>query len=240
MADRSFTILSTGSTIINEFLDSQNRDHHTSSIVEVVPFIKIVLNSDEHTRNQILSYAGKSQFVVFTSANAVKAVTAVLHTVPDWKIYCVGIETKKRVTSFFGEPAILDYAGNAEDLSKKIIQHKEKQIVFFCGDQRRDVLPHKLKDYGIQLQEVNVYRTLLSPVRLTKNFDAILFFSPTAVTSFFSVNTLSSQTILFALGETTAAALRSASKNEVILSPRPDKESLLQMAIAYGRSHPIS
>lgn len=240
MADHRFTILSTGSMAMEESPVAENGNHPASGIVEVIPFIKLVLNSDEHTKEQILAYAGQSLIVIFTSANAVRAVTAVLDTVPDWKIYCVGSVTKKQVDSFFGASVILGHAGNAEDLSEKIIQCQVKQAVFFCGDQRRDVLPYKLKEHGIHLQELAVYQTLLTPVQLTKNFDAILFFSPTAVTSFFSMNTLSSQTILFALGETTATALRSASKNEVLLSPGPDKESLVKMAIEYGQSHPIS
>ena len=239
MADRQFTILSTGSMAMDESLMAANGSHPASLIVEVIPFIKIVLNSDEHTRDQILACAGQPLICIFTSANAVKAVRVVLDTVPDWRIYCVGSVTKKQVVSFFGESAILNYAGNAEDLSEKIIQGCVKQAVFFCGDQRRDVLPDKLKEHGIVLQELTVYQTLPTPVRVMENFDAILFFSPTAVASFFSMNTPSSKTILFALGETTAKALRGASKNEVLHSPRPDKESLVKMAIEYGQSHPM-
>ena len=90
------------------------------------------------------------------------------------------------------------------------------------------------------MQELVVYQTQATPVRLKKEYDAVLFFSPTAVTSFFSINTLSQQTVLFALGGTTAGALRRFSNKEVMLSPAPDKASLFQMAIAYGQSHPIT
>ena len=239
MTDRLFSILSTGSMVINESLTpiagpDKNR-------VDVIPFIKIDLNTDTDTRGRIQACARQKLIAVFTSANAVKAVTAVLQNPPDWKIYCVGSETKKSVASFFGEPAILDYAGNAEGLSEKIIQQRLlKEAVFFCGDQRRDLLPDKLRAHGIRLRELVVYQTKLTPMRVTKSYDAILFFSPTAVQSFFSLNTPSSKTILFALGETTAASIRSASDNEVRLCPKPDKRALLQMAVEYGQSHPIS
>lgn len=237
MADR-FSILSTGSLVINESLVSAA---HPAARVDVIPFIKIVLNEDKDTRGEILADARQALTVIFTSTNAVRAVTNVLQHPPDWKIFCVGSETKKRVTSFFGESAVMDYAGNAEELSEKIIRAGQvKEAVFFCGDQRRDILPDQLRAAGISLKELALYQTLLTPVRLTKTYDAVLFFSPTAVTSFFSLNTPSSKTILFALGETTANAIRNLSDNEVLLSPKPDKTALLQIAIDYGSTHTIS
>ena len=237
MADR-FSILSTGSLVINESLVSAA---HPAARVDVILFIKIVLNEDKDTRGEILADARQALTVIFTSTNAVRAVTNVLQHPPDWKIFCVGSETKKRVTSFFGESAVMDYAGNAEELSEKIIRAGQvKEAVFFCGDQRRDILPDQLRAAGISLKELALYQTLLTPVRLTKTYDAVLFFSPTAVTSFFSLNTPSSKTILFALGETTANAIRNLSDNEVLLSPKPDKTALLQIAIDYGSTHTIS
>jgi uroporphyrinogen-III synthase len=242
MPDRGFTILSTGSAGLNEsrITDKTHPGSLRSVTFEEIPFIKIVLNTDAETRDQILFYAGKSIEVIFTSANAVRAVVSVLQDKPDWKIYCVGSETRKRAALFFGASAIMDQAGNAEGLAGKIILQKPKELIFFCGDQRRETLTEKLEESGIGLQEVIVYQTQLTPVKLTKSYDAILFFSPTAVASFFSMNNPSTQTILFALGSTTASALKNAGKNEVVISAKPDKEFLLQMAVAYGHTHPIT
>ncbi|MDP4128744.1 MAG: uroporphyrinogen-III synthase [Bacteroidota bacterium] len=240
MPDRPFTILSTGSASADENRTAEKGNYPLSVVVEEIPFIQITLNSDEHTRNEVMSFAGQTQVVVFTSANAVKAVSAFIHRRPDWGIYAVGSVTRKQIVSFFGEAAILSTAKNAEELSGKIIQDQVRRAVFFCGDQRRDVLPDKLNEHGIHLQELVVYRTCATPVQLEKDFDAILFFSPTAVTSFFSINSIPRRTVLFALGETTAQILRSFSNNELLICPNPDKKSLLKMAIDYGRSHPIS
>lgn len=242
MPDRRFTILSTGSAGLNEsrITDKTHPGSLRSITFEEIPFIKIVLNTDAETRDQILFYAGKSIEVIFTSANAVRAVVSVLQDKPDWKIYCVGSETRNRAALFFGASAIMDQAGNAEGLAGKIILRKPKELIFFCGDQRRETLTEKLEESGIGLQEVIVYKTQLTPVKLTKSYDAILFFSPTAVASFFSMNNPSTQTILFALGSTTASALKNAGKNEVVISAKPDKEFLLQMAVAYGHTHPIT
>ncbi|HEY4154120.1 MAG TPA: uroporphyrinogen-III synthase, partial [Puia sp.] len=189
MPDRVCTILSTGSLMFGESPVPANRNAGIPGIIEEVPFIKIILNTDENTRGQILSYSRQSLAAVFTSANAVRAVTAALDDIPDWDIYCVGNETRKQVACFFGSTRILGAAGNAEGLAERIVpQEGEKKIVFFCGDQRRNVLPDKLNEKGIEWQELVVYQTRHTPVRLTKNYDAILFFSPTAVASFFSIN----------------------------------------------------
>lgn len=239
MADRPFTILSTGSLGPPGNRGSEKEDHPGSIVIEDIPFIRIVLNSDEHTRYQVLALAEEKRVVVFTSANAVAAVGGIIRNKPDWNIYCVGNFTRKRAEAAFDEARIAGTERNADDLAVKMIGDKVKRAVFFCGDQRRDVLPDKLKEFGIPLQELVVYQTQATPVRLKKVYDAVLFFSPTAVTSFFSINTLSRQTVLFALGGTTAGALRRFSSKEVMLPPAPDKASLFQMAIAYAQLHPI-
>lgn len=241
MSDRRFTILSTGSAglIETRITDKSHPGSLRSVVFEEIPFIKIVLNMDDETRDKVLFYAGKSLYAIFTSANAVRAVISVLQNTPEWKIFCVGSETRKRAALFFGASAILDHAGNAEGLAGKIILQKLTQAIFFCGDQRRDTLPEKLNAAGIILQELIVYKTQLTPVKLTKTYDAILFFSPTAVASFFSMNSTAPQAVLFALGTTTASALKNACRNEVVISARPDKGFLLQMAVAYGQTHPI-
>ncbi len=242
MPDRRFTILSTGSAGLTEtrIAEKTNPGSLRSIVFEEIPFIKIVLNTDDDTREKIQFYARKSLYAIFTSANAVRAVVSVLRNIPEWKIFCVGSETRKRAALFFGASAILDHAGNAEGLAGKIIQQKPTQAVFFCGDQRREVLTEKLNESGIMLQELVVYRTQATPIKLTKTYDAILFFSPTAVVSFVSMNCIAPHAVLFALGTTTASALKKACKNEVVISPKPDKEFILQMAIAYGQTHPIT
>ena len=231
--------MSTGSLAVNEGLVSANGP--AAGRVDVMPFIKIVLNEEEAIRNRILSFAAQTHHVIFTSTNAVKAVTDVLTHPPRWEIFCVGGETTKRAAAFFGQPAIRGHAPNAGELSEKIIlEGQVKEAVFFCGNQRRDILPERLRAAGIRLEELTVYQTLLTPVKLTKNYDAVLFFSPTAVRSFFSLNSLPRQTVLFALGETTAMAIRELAENEIRQAPRPDKNELLQMALDYGRTHAIS
>ncbi len=102
-----------------------------------------------------------------------------------------------------------------------------------------DILPDNLKKNKIGLTELIIYDTKLTPVRLKDQPDAILFFSPKAAQSFFSKNDLETETRVFAMGKTTAAALESLTSNKIIISPETDKAFVFNMAVEYATSHPI-
>ena len=93
---------------------------------------------------------------------------------------------------------------------------------------------------AFSVTELIVYDTRLTPVKLNNQPDAILFFSPTAVKSFFSMNELISRTKIICHGKTTAAALKQllpASGNHFTRSQI--KPLLFNMALEYAASHPI-
>ncbi len=127
--------------------------------------------------------------------NAVEAVGKYVAEKNNWKIFCIGNTTRKLVKEIFGEKNIAGTADNASALADSIIESASiKNIVFFSGNQRRDELPEKLKKNHIKVEEIVVYKTIETPELLTKSYDAILFFSPSAVQSFFSKNTISDST----------------------------------------------
>jgi uroporphyrinogen-III synthase len=206
--------------------------------LRVIPFIEINPRPKEKIQSHITGFAGEKQNIIFTSAQAVRAVTVCLQQLPDWKIYCVGKETRLAIKKYFGDAAIAKMAANAQELSALIFDDKIKQIVFFCSDQRMDILPENLKKQGVNLTELVVYDTRLTPVRITESPDAVLFFSPTAVKSFFSINVLSPATQVFAMGTSTAAALKLNTIRPVIISPEADKVYVLKLALEYAGSHP--
>jgi uroporphyrinogen-III synthase len=173
--------------------------------------------------------------VVFTSMNAVESVTAMLDGfVPAWSIYCMGYKTKQLVSEYFGEDSISDTADNASELADKIIEHEEpEEIIFFCGNQRRDELPAKLRQHKIDVNEIIVYETIAIEHTIDKVYDGILFFSPSAVESFFKKNKLPDSTVLFAIGNTTAKTIHRFCNNRIMISEQPGKEELIEQAIGY-------
>jgi uroporphyrinogen-III synthase len=100
-------------------------------------------------------------------------------------------------------------------------------------------LPELLKKKNIGVNEIIVYKTIITPQKIEKKYDGILFFSPSAVKSFFEKNILDGQTVLFAIGSTTADKIRKFSKNKIVVSDVPDKTTLLNKAISYFQTNPI-
>lgn len=234
MSDRRITILSTASLPLESI-----KNIPASVDIQVMPFIEIIPRPGVEIRPIIAAYGSEKLNVIFTSAHAVKFVSELLKKKPDWTIYCIRNETRMAVLKWFGPEAYCKSAGNALLLSKLMISEGVKKALFFCGDQRLDILPDNLTSNGIVLNELVVYDTRLKPVKLKEPPEIILFFSPSAVKSFFSMNEISSGTTVITMGTTTAAAFKHYTEHPVIISPEADKTYVFNMALDHAASHPI-
>lgn len=177
----------------------------------------------------------RSSLVVFTSMNAVDAVTSILNgNIPNWQIYCIGYKTRELVSAYFGENAIIGMAENAQGLAERIVDDEPAdEILFFCGDRRRQELPDILSENGIPVIEIEVYRTRELSHVLVKQYDGILFFSPSSVDSFFRLNNVAKDVVLFAIGTTTEQSIGKYCNNTIVISKHPGKEALVKQAIDY-------
>ena len=129
-------------------------------VLEALSFIETRILIDEITGGKIAALSLTRIVAIFTSMNAVDAVAQYLRGAVIWKIFCIGSATRQRVQEYFGERSIAGTADSAGALARVIIGHCEsKEVVFFCGDQRRDELPEQLKNEGIQINELVVYKT---------------------------------------------------------------------------------
>lgn len=170
------------------------------------------------------------QNYIFTSKNAVKAFLkqAEGHDMSNIRAYCVGEKT----ASFLTEESIevVETAENALSLAEKILEnHAEKTFVFLSGNQRREDLPEALKKNNVQYKEVEVYRTQLVPKAFNRNFDGILFFSPSGIRSYLLENNIANST-LFCIGETTAKEAKKHTEH-IIIANKPTVENVLVQAI---------
>ncbi|MBI3139843.1 MAG: uroporphyrinogen-III synthase [Sphingobacteriales bacterium] len=231
MQPAKYSILSTRP--LQETLIAETTD--TGIRVDVVSFIETEPFSTIETIQEIEQAYLQSATVVFTSMNAVEAVAARQEgQQPDWYIYCTGHTTRQRVEKYFGKELIAGTAGSAAELADRILAAEgTDHVLFFCGDRRRDELPAMLRSHGIEVEEIRVYQTIAVPQKVSQYYDGILFFSPSAVESFFSNNRLPGQTTLFAIGPTTAEAIRKYSQNKTVICEQPGKDYLLQQAIRY-------
>jgi uroporphyrinogen-III synthase len=171
---------------------------------------------------------------VFTSMNAAEAMIARLQgKLPPWYIFSMGHATKDVLLTCFRKEQVSGTASNASALAEEIIKKGEKEVFFFCGDQRRDELPDKLASANVNVKEIVVYETRITPVRIEKDYDAILFFSPSAVESFFSVNTAPPGAVLFSIGSTTKETIKLHSRNTIVVGDKPGKNYLVEKAMHY-------
>lgn len=201
---------------------------------DAVAFIQIVYRNDAATMDAIKQCAAKEAIIIFTSRHAVEAVTTCLPFVPGWEIACIGGATRQAVASFFGEEKIILAAGTGNELAKKLQELKPvKPVIFFAGNLRMDAIPAGLQEAAIAIEEITVYETKLVPQVLQKEYDAVIFFSPSAVESFFIANKLKPDAVIFTIGETTAAAVRQKTNNKIVVSEKHDAAYLIRKLIDY-------
>jgi uroporphyrinogen-III synthase len=232
MKQSNITILSTrplAQAVIEE-AEEQSIQIDTASFIETKNTI------DKIVGDRIMQLASKEVAVVFTSMNAAEAVIDCLKALnadPEWTIYSLGGITQAIIEQHFTASEVFAEAINSSQLAQSIIDNEEEEVVFFCGNLRRDELPALLQQNHIKLEELVVYETIETPVKIDKPYSGILFFSPSAVKSFFTSNKIDDSTVLFAIGTTTATELKKFSSNKVLIGSRPNKEYLAQQAIAY-------
>ncbi|HVZ25994.1 MAG TPA: uroporphyrinogen-III synthase [Sediminibacterium sp.] len=205
-------------------------------VVDEYSFIATVPVLNAEIQEEIRQLSLQSVIVVFTSVQAVETVAAALDDFqPDWRIYCMGQATQDKIRELFGETSIAGTGHTALTLAHHLLENEPDAVeaFFFCGDKRRPELPDFLRSNGVEVVELVVYQTLLTPVQLKKQYQAILFYSPSAVESFFAVNIVPAETMLFAIGSTTAKRIADLCRNRVIQAAIPGKQALLEAAIGY-------
>ena len=210
--------------------------------IDMIPFISLEPANDPGLRQTVQNLCDQSIPVIFTSVQAVRLASKYIEQKnPSWKIFCLGLATRKAVEAAFENAQIAATAPSAAELAKKIIQDgSAKELVFFCGDQRRDELPSLLATHRIPVKEVILYHTLPRNEAITKNYHGILFFSPSGVKSLFAANSISPATVLFAIGPTTAEEIKKISSNTLIVSDQPEAEALIQKMTSYFQTHPVA
>ena len=149
--------------------------------------------------------------VVITSQNAVEALVQNygVNALQFTNIYCVGRRTKRLIEKKIGKVAQVE--NSAEKLAQFLVKNikDDAQITFFCGNLRRDILPNTLLEKNKNLVEVEAYTTQETPFKLEGATDGVLFFSPSAVKSYVSVDN-PTNTTAFCIGETTASEAKAS------------------------------
>jgi uroporphyrinogen-III synthase len=199
----------------------------------------------------LLPEMNPNTLVIFTSENGVKYL---VHGVKDlslhrqdipgksfspghldlWRIACLAGKTKESVLMYFREEQVIGTAGNAKELAAAIIADGHfKEAVFFCALEHRPELPAALRQASVRVTEIPVYKTTAQPKAINTPYDGVLFFSPSGVESFFQLNHLPKGAVCFAIGETTAGAIKDYTDERIIVSDTPAQADLLRCVQFY-------
>ena len=152
--------------------------------IETIDFIQILPFSS-------FDHISPFEYGIFTSTNALSALiqNPAYQDIPCRKAFCVGEKTQKFLQEN-GWEVIASFPYASLLASYLVENFPQASMAFFCGDKRLDTLPH----------------ALLTPKHLETSFEALLFFSPSAVESFLMENTFGSEKII-CIGTTTQKAL---------------------------------
>ncbi|SCY18718.1 uroporphyrinogen-III synthase [Flavobacterium caeni] len=172
--------------------------------------------------------------LILTSQNAVNALAEhpEVQDVRRKPVFCVGHQTADLLDEFGF--TVQEIADNAKELAEVIIKnYAADTFTFFAGNIRRNELPLALMESDVELNEIEVYETEPTPQKIGK-FDAVLFFSPSGVQSFLSVNTLTDE-MCFCIGNTTASALEKIT-DSIVIANQPSVENTIIQTINYYKS----
>lgn len=170
--------------------------------------------------------------LIFTSQNAVVAVASheEVQEIRRNPVFCVGSKTADLLDEVGF--TVVEIADSAADLGKIIAEnYASEAFTFFSGSIRRNELPEILQSANVDLNEIEVYQTKLTPLKLPAQFDAILFFSPSGVQSFLRANAIGGA-ISFCIGETTANEL-SGKTDKIVVAKKPSVENVIIQAINH-------
>ncbi|QOD61909.1 hydroxymethylbilane synthase [Polaribacter haliotis] len=165
--------------------------------------------------------------VIITSQNGAEAIlnSFTKDEINFKNIFCVGRRTKKLIERRIGK--VKHVAKNALKLAEYIAKETEiKEVSYFCSDLRLDVLPTYLQAHDIVVNEVEAYKTMLSPVKIADDVTGVLFYSPSGIESYLEEN--NTDKVAFCIGETTAVEARKHFQN-VQVANMPDVESVLEL-----------
>ena len=148
--------------------------------------------------------------------------------------FCVGKKTKSLLEEN-GQNVVktTEYASELADYLVK--NHKNDSFFFFCGNIRSDEIPSKLRENNIAFEEIEVYKTTLNPKKFERQFDAILFYSPSGVKSFFSENKTNNPKAI-CIGYTTASEAKKYTEN-VVVANTTTVESVIAKAVKTLKSY---
>ena len=196
---------------------------------------------EEKSFIKILPFKSKSNIsilenIIFTSKNAVEIILKnyiIKNNLANKYIYCVGKSTAELIKK--NNLNLIKSEDNSKNLSKFILanfKNSKNSFTYFSGKKRIRELENNLKKNNINIIVHEVYDTLLTPLKINDLYDGVIFYSPSAVKSFFKGNNSLNNTYGFCIGNTTAKELSNYS-NRFSVAKSNSEENMLESINKY-------
>jgi uroporphyrinogen-III synthase len=201
-----------------------------------LPLVSFAPPEDYTALDAALNQLQSFDWIIFTSANAVHAITARARSHPPsplktLKIAAVGPTTKSEAEQSGLSVTYVAKTHLGIALAEELREHLTGKSVFLPrSDKANPDLPAALRKLGARVTEVTAYRTI-SPAATDKSGvnaviknDAILFFSPSAVHNFADLAgrvrlaSLQDKIAIAAVGPVTASALRELGVHRIAIA----------------------
>ena len=146
--------------------------------------------------------------IIITSSSALNSLVKHpnYYNLKKHPFFCVGSYTKKRLSELGLN--VEECEASSKDLALKIgDKYSKKKFNYFCGKQRLKTIEIFAKKNNIDIKISEVYETFEIRKKIKEKFDGIIFFSPSAVRSYVSLNSLNTQKV-FSWGQTTAKEIK--------------------------------
>ncbi len=194
---------------------------------DVINFLEIEI----YSKDKIIPLLDDSihQYLI-TSQNAVEAIQDLDL---EGSFYVVGQKTAGKLgQNNFKVEVVENYAS---ELAEYLLTNDTpKNWLFFCGNNRREVLFEKLVPNGHFIKEILCYDSIPVEHDLKgKIYNAVAFFSPLGVKSYLKKNDLSAETVVFSIGKTTSEEVEKHTNNKIITAEIPILESVLTSINQY-------
>jgi uroporphyrinogen-III synthase len=226
-----------------------------------LPLIRIAPPRDSTHLDSALRQLASFDWLVFTSQNAVQAVSYRLaelgisppETLTSPRVAAVGSATADAAVRAGFSVAYAGEGGTAADLVNELANDLRGQGVLLPrSDRAASSVVKQLRNLGATVVDVMAYRTLsITEVDSTKReivarADAILFFSPSAVEAFLSLiksgalNSLRDNVAVGAIGPVTDSALREAGLRCDFQAPEPSVNEIVTALAAHFEKAKVS
>ena len=122
--------------------------------------------------------------VMISSKNAITGISS-SEKLLGKEILCVGEKTKHAIEQIC---ATVSHKFNSSSTMAAHAVKNGTPATFICGERRMPQVEEAFTKAGIELQIIETYSTHLTPEKIEGELDAVIFYSPSGVESFFSLN----------------------------------------------------